>query len=155
MLEILNPAILGGLVAAVTFAGILVAVKGGRWFGERAIRRDGAAARPSVGSLEAAVFALLGLIIAFTFSGALQRFDSRRAQVVQEANAISSAYLFLDLLPAAAQPKLRDTFKAYVDSRIATYRQLPDIEKAQSALALSKELQGDIWQQALPATRMP
>jgi len=109
--------------------------------------------QPNVGSLEAAVFALLGLLIAFTFSGALQRFDTRRVQVVQEANSIGTAWSHLDLLPATAQPKLRDTFRAYVDARIATYRALPDVEKSKAALALSKELQGDVWQLAVAATQ--
>jgi hypothetical protein len=71
---------------------------------ERAITRYG-----SVGSWR------LGLLIAFIFSGALTRFDTRRVQVVEEANAIGTAWLRLDLLPAAAQPKLRDTFRAYVE----------------------------------------
>jgi len=109
--------------------------------------------QPNVGSLEAAVFALLGLLIAFTFSGALQRFDSRRVQVVQEANSIGTAWSHLSLLPAAAQPKLRDTFRAYVDARIAAYRVLPDIEGAKAALSLAKELQGEIWEQAVAATQ--
>jgi hypothetical protein len=155
MLELIDSAVLGGGVAAGIFVGVVACLIGGRRLGQRAIRKDGAAARPNVGSLEAAVFALLGLIIAFTFSGALSRFDSRRVQVVQEANAIGTAWLRLDLLPAQAQPKLRATFRAYVDSRIATYRALPDIEGARHALALSRELQDEIWEQAVAATRPP
>jgi len=154
MLDIVNPALTGGLVAAVTFAGTLASLHFGRRLGKRAIQSDGGVAS-GVGSLEAAVFALLGLLIAFTFSGALDRFNTRRAQIVQEANAIGSSWMYVDLLPAAAQPKMRDTFRAYVDARIATYRQLPDIKGAEAALALSKELQGAIWQQAIDASRLP
>jgi hypothetical protein len=109
--------------------------------------------QPNVGSLEAAVFALLGLLIAFTFSGALQRFDTRRVQVVEEANSVGTAWSQLDLLPASAQPKLRDTFRAYVDARIAIYRALPDIEKSKAALARAKELQGEVWELAVAATK--
>jgi hypothetical protein len=155
MLDAVNPAVLGSMVAGAIFGGVLVSLRFGRWLGKRAIQGHGAAAAPNVGSLEAAVFALLGLIIAFTFSGALQRFDTRRAQVVQEANAIGTAWLRLDLLPAQAQPKLRDTFKAYVDARIATYRVLPDIAAARNTLELSRRLQADIWQQAVAAARLP
>ena len=95
------------------------------------------------------MFALLGLMIAFTFSGALSRFDNRRVQVVQESNAVGTAWLRIDLLPAAAQPKLRTAMRAYVDARIATYRALPDIASARSALALSNELQDEIWKEAI------
>ena len=153
MLEVINPTLIGGVTAVAVFVGILLALKLGRWLGQRAIASDGRAVQPNVGSLEGAVFALLGLLIAFTFSGALQRFDSRRVQVVQEANSIGTAWSYLDLVPASAQPKLRSSFRAYVDARIAAYRALPDIEKAKSALALSRELQGDVWEQAVAATR--
>ena len=52
--------------------------------------------------VESAIYGLLGLLIAFTVSGAANRFDARRTLTVQEANAIGTAYLRLDLLPAAA-----------------------------------------------------
>src|SRR4051794_26727449 len=65
----------------------------------------------STAALEASVFGLMGLLIAFTFYGAATRFDARRILIVHEANAIGTAYLRLDLLPAEAQPKLRDSFR--------------------------------------------
>jgi hypothetical protein len=153
-LQLINPFLIGGSVAVVIFFGVLAALWVGRRLGERAIARFGSVGS-TIGSLETAVFALLGLLIAFTFSGALSRFDTRRAQVVQEANAIGTAWLRLDLLPAAAQPKLRDTFRAYVDARIATYRKLPDMKAVLGELARSQELQNQIWTQAVEATRPP
>ena len=53
---------------------------------------------------EGAVFALFGLLLAFTFSGAVARLDDHRKFIVEEANDIGTAYLRLDLLPAGAQP---------------------------------------------------
>src|SRR5439155_11151675 len=117
----------GTAIAIAVFFGILVFLLVGRWIGQRDIARHGAAGLPSTGSLETSVFALLGLMIAFTFSGALSRFDVRRSQGVDEANAIGTAYLRIALLPQSAQPLLRETFRSYVDSRIATYRKLPDV----------------------------
>jgi len=155
MLHIINPAIVGGGAAVALFVGILLCLGVGRWLGRRAIARHHDAELPSVGSLEAAVFALLGLLIAFTFSGGLTRFDQRRAQAVDEANAIGTAYLRIDLLPAAAQPRLRDTFRQYVDARIATYRKLPDLAAAHDELAASQRLQADIWAQVMAAVQLP
>jgi len=152
MLEVVNPAVFGSMIAIGLFAGVLLSLRAGRMLGERAIRRHGSVGS-TIGSLEAAVFALLGLLIAFTFSGALQRFDARRVQAVQEANAVGSTYSYIDLLPASAQPKIRDAFRAYVDARIATYRALPDVKGAQAVLALSKELQDEIWGDAMAAVR--
>jgi len=155
MLEIIDPTVIGGTLAGMLFVGILGALAVGRWIGKRTIARYGPSAPPNISSLESAVFALLGLIIAFTFSGALSRFDTRRAQVVDEANAVGTAYLRIDLLPAAVQPSLRETFRSYVDSRIETYRLLPDLRAAKAALARSQELQREIWSQAVAAVRTP
>src|SRR5262245_47512202 len=154
MLEIVDPTVVGGFIAMAVFFGILLGLMLGRRLGRRVIARNGPEL-PSVGSLETAVFALLGLLIAFTFSGALSRFDVRRNQAVDEANAIGTAYLRVDLLPVAVQPKLRETFRNYVDARIATYRALPDVAAARAELARSQALQGEIWAQAVAATGMP
>lgn len=155
MLEIYDLSVVGTVVAFGIFIGILVCLILGRWFGQRSIARYGAVDVPNISSLEAAVFALLGLLIAFTFSGALSRFDIRRNQAVDEANAIGTAYLRVDLLPSSAQPALRETFRNYVDARIATYRVLPDIVAARRELARSQDLQREIWTQAVAATRTP
>ncbi len=155
MIEIVDPVLVGGGIAVAMFIGILIALQLGRWFGQRAIRVYGTASQPNIGSLETAVFALMGLLIAFTFSGALQRFDQRRAQAVEEANAIGTAWLRVELLPAGAQPKMRQSFRDYVDSRIATYRKLPDVAAAKQELARSQRLQNEIWAQAVAATRAP
>jgi len=155
VLDIIDPAVIGGTQAGILFVGIIVALATGRWIGKRTMARHGLTTLSNVGSLETAVFALLGLIIAFTFSGALTRFDTRRAQIVDEANAIGTAYLRIDLVPASVQPKLRETFRSYVDSRIETYRRLPDLAAAKAELAHSQELQGHFWSQAQAAVRMP
>ncbi|MFI4928651.1 MAG: DUF4239 domain-containing protein [Burkholderiales bacterium] len=155
MFQVVDPAVLGGGLAFIVFFGILVFLAIGRRICRQTIARHGDAGLASAASLETAVFALLGLLIAFTFSGALTRFDLRRAQVVDEANAIGTAYLRIDLLPSSAQPRLRATFRDYLDSRIATYRKLPDLQAAQHELARSQALQADIWAQAVAATRLP
>jgi hypothetical protein len=153
MFGIIDPSIIGGAVALGVFAGILSLLFLGRWSGNRAIA-SGVKPSHNLGSLEAAVFALLGLMIAFTFSGALSRFDIRRAQAVDEANAIGTAYLRIDLLPASAQPQLREALRQYVDARIATYRSLPNIDAANREMSRSRQLQDEIWAEATAAVRL-
>ena len=70
-LSIIDSVFVGGGAALVLFVGILASLRAGPGIGLRAIERAGGAPNASIGSLEAAVFALLGLMIAFTFSGAL------------------------------------------------------------------------------------
>jgi hypothetical protein len=109
------------LFATGLFFGMLFLQEVGRRIGVHRKVRDSAGAGTS--TMEGAVFALLGLLIAFTFSGAASRFDGRRQLVAQEANAIGTAYLRLDLLAA------------------------------QQEWARSVTLQGEIWTQATTACR--
>ena len=136
------------------FFGMLLFLDIGRRIGLRRRAQDPEGAGVGTSAVDGAVFALLGLLIAFTFSGAASRFDARRVLIVEEANAIGTAYLRLDLLPASAQPALRDLFRRYVDSRLAAYRKLPDLDAAMAELARSTQLQGEIWTQAVAAGRL-
>ena len=86
------------------FVSMLLCLETGRWIGLLGIEQSRDGAGPGFGALEGAVFGLLGLLVAFTFSGAATRFEMRAQLIVDEANAIGTAYLRIDLLPAAAQP---------------------------------------------------
>jgi hypothetical protein len=134
------------------FLGMLLFLEIGRSVGIRRIKEDSGTAGEGVGAVDGAVFALLGLLIAFTFSGASARFDTRRQLIVEETNDIGTAYLRLDLLPANAQPLLRESFRSYLDARIEIYRKLPDIAAAKEQLAKAIELQTQIWRQAVAAS---
>lgn len=101
------------------------------------------------------MYGLLGLLIAFSFSGAATRIEKRRALVVEEANAVGTAYLRLDLLPPDTQPALREAFRAYVDSRIGVYRKLPDMDASRAELARSLGLQGKLWKLAVEVAPVP
>ena len=101
--------------------------------------------------VESAIYGLLGLLIAFTVSGAANRFDARRILTVQEANAIGTAYLRLDLLPAAAQPELRRKFRRYAEARLAVFRLLPNFEASNAEAVRANELQRSIWNEVIAA----
>ena len=141
----------GILLAAVLFVGILLLLEAGRRVGVRRKLRDPEGAGPGAGALEAAVYGLLGLLIAFTFSGAASRFDARRQLVVEEANAIGTAYLRVDLLPPSAQPTLRESFRRYLDTRLEVYHKLPDLAAVRAELDKAAALQAEIWAQAVAA----
>ena len=125
----------------------------GRRIGARRLSEEGETAAKGFGAIESAVFALLGLILAFSFSGALARFDARRHLVVAEANDIGRAFLRIDLLPTDAHAPMRDLFRRYLDSRIETYRKLPDMEAAHAELARSLKLQSEIWSLAVSSSQ--
>lgn len=129
--------------------GMLACLELGRHLGKRVKINE--EAKAGLGVIEGAMFALLGLLVAFTFSGAATRFEGRRHLIVEEANDIGTAYLRLDLLPADAQPELRNLFRSYVDSRIEMYRHFADLGRVKQDMEKSQELQNLIWQKSVAA----
>jgi hypothetical protein len=102
-------------------------------------------------AVEAALYALLGLFVAFTFSGASDRLEVRRQLIVEESNAIGTAYLRLDLLPAAEQPHIRDEMRRYLESRLAFYDRLLDFRGALAERARADQIEQQIWSDAVAA----
>ena len=135
------------------FASTLILLEVGRRIGVRRRVLDPEGAVAGLGAIEGAVFGLMGLLLAFTFSGAASRFDARRQLIVEETNAIGTAYLRLDLLPTSYQPRLRDDFRSYLDARLSVYRKLPDLEAAKGEMSKATALQGQIWTQAVAACK--
>jgi hypothetical protein len=147
------------LSAAMYTIGLLIVMLGllevGRRAGARRLSKDPEGARTGIAAVDGAVFGLLGLLVAFTFGGAASRFDSRRQLIIDETNDIGTAYLRLDLLPASAQPAMRENFRRYVDNRLEVYRKLPDVAAAFKELAKGEEIQRGIWRQAVAASGAP
>jgi hypothetical protein len=135
------------------FAGMLLMLTIGQRWGQRSLGQETDVVRSRLTGVETAIFGLMGLMIAFTFSGAAARYELRRSLIVDEANAIGTAYLRLDLLPAASQPPLREKFRQYAEARIAAYRVLPDIEASNARAAVAMTLQSEIWAGTLAALK--
>jgi hypothetical protein len=147
---------LTSLISLALFAGMLFLLDIGRRIGLRKLAADPDGAHIGTGTVDGAVFALLGLLIAFTFSGAASRFDERRNLIVQESNDIGTAYLRVNLMPDSAQPAMRDLFRRYLDSRIEMYRAFHDTGNVEAAAATydrSTRLQGEMWSHAVAAAR--
>ena len=144
---------LGILVICGLVAGILLTIEAGYAIGLRRWAGVPVTARAKNSTLEASIFGLTGLLIAFVFNGAGSRFENRRHLIVTEANMIGTAYLRLDLLPPEAQPQLRDDFREYVRSRLRVFQYMPGTEARTSALAESRALQENIWEMAVAAAR--
>lgn len=149
----MNLTLIAILSAVSLFFGMLLLFEVGRRFGIARLARDQEGLAKGTGAAEGAVFGLLGLILAFSFSGAATRFEERRHLITEEANAIGTAYLRLDLLPASAQPELRTLFRQYLDLRATIYQGLIDDHAYTSRLENVAAMQTDIWNKSLAASR--
>jgi hypothetical protein len=133
------------LVFGILFAVLLLMTELGRRVGTRQhAPADGRSA------MEAAIYSLLALVISFTFAGAASRFDARRQLVVEETNAIGTAYLRVNLLPAALQPVVKQDYRDYTDARIAYYKHYQS-DSAAAAVddARVHALQNKIWDETV------
>lgn len=140
-------------VSIILFLGMVACLDFGYRIGCSSTRKTPDSAHEGIGAIEAAVFALLGLLLGFSFAGGISRLDTRRQLIVQEANAIGTAYLRLDELPAAEQPELRRLFHEYLDARLEVYGKLPDQHAVALELAHCAQLQQEIWTRAVTASR--
>ncbi len=129
--------------------GVLVCLEIGRRLG---VRASVGGEIKGAGALEGATFALLGLLIAFTFSGAATRFEARRHLITEEVNAIGTAWLRIDVIPVEAQPAMRELFIQYMENRATVYRDNKDRQSLEKKMAVTAELQQKIWNAAIVAT---
>lgn len=105
---------------------------------------------------EAALFALLGLLIAFTFSGAYERYEGRKILIIDEANTIHSAYLLLDLLDPIPAGKLREDFRQYIQNRMDTYKNLNilNYHTTRNKIRRTRQMQINIWRESIEALKI-
>lgn len=139
------------LLCVGLFAGMLALLELGRRLGRRRGGAGPVPERAGLGTVDGAVFALLGLLVAFTFAAAFSRLEARRHGTLEEANAISTAWLRLDLLPAAAQTEVRARMRDYVDARLAAFRALPDRDAMLREVERAHQLQNEIWSRSVAA----
>lgn len=139
---------IGGLLL---FGCLLILLEVGRRLGSRHRRANPDNSSSAFGAVEAAIFGILGLLLAFTFSGAISRLDERRLMIVEEANKISATFLLTDILPASARPGFRALLKDYLQARVEATRLAVRVSGGQEwlnseAVSRSDLLQVQLWQ---------
>ena len=151
------------ITVLVMFLGSLAFIELGRRMGKKHLDSDGRISMTGLGAVEGAVFALIGLLIAFTLSGALQRYDDLRTLIVEEANAISTANDRLDMLDEPGRSQVKAQLKSYLEARLMLYKlpmsfSIVDNMSVYDSDQLAKiaEIRKKLWQSAVVAcTRAP
>jgi hypothetical protein len=121
----------------------------GRLIGACWRRRHPEGKPTDLATLVGAALGLLSLMIGFTFSMALNRYDDRRSAVVDEANAIGTTDLRARMLPEPHAGEVRKLLRDYVDIRIELSGARRDATSWEKARQRSNAIQADLWQHAV------
>ena len=143
---------LGFHACLILFALVLVALEVGRQLGKYHAKRNAATGKGdiSTGVIEGAVFGLMGLFLAFFFSGAYTRFDVRRNLITTEMIAIKNAYLQADLLDTTSANLVHREIRDYLHDRIMYYEVFStNFPLANQYLLQSKKIQLKLWQDTI------
>ena len=119
-------------------------VLGFRWR-KRATKKNLTETSVDLGGINGMLLGLLGLLLAFAFSMANSRFDTRRELIVKEANAIGTVILRTDVYPDSIQQLLKSNLKEYVEARIAFCLATQDLDTLRKYYWRADQLSKKIW----------
>ncbi|MFL6301928.1 MAG: hypothetical protein ACJ8F3_11755 [Xanthobacteraceae bacterium] len=134
-------------IVAVFFIGLTVILVISELGWQLGIRTKGGGGG-NITTLESAMLGLLALMLAFTFSMALTRFEARRDALLNEANAIGTTALRARLLPDPHRSETLKLLREYVDIRLDIVRQDTSLAERIAIVDRSNALQEALWQQA-------
>ena len=135
-------------ISAATLAAILVGIEAGYRLGRRRDRRSEAEKEAPVSAIAGTVLAMLAFIMAFTFGIVSDRYDARKALVLDEANAIRTAWLRSAFLPEPDRAEAVGLLRQYVDSRLSSI-QSGDFAAVQRAVVQAGDIQRRLWDMAV------
>ena len=137
------------LVAALLLVVVLVDLELAFRIGRRTQAASTEDSKGHINAIQASTLGILALILAFTFSLSLQRFETRSDAVVDEANAIGTAYLRAQLLPASLREDVRRLLREYVDLRVRAGTVTTNDEDGRTPLlAKATGVQDSLWEYA-------
>jgi hypothetical protein len=143
-------------IALAIFAVIMAFIELGRWIGVRQNRRLRPEARGTATPGASVVFALLSLLIGFSFNGAAGRFDNRRNLMSHTVNVTGTAWQRIDALPLENQDSIRTLFRRYLDAVIAPYADEPSsIAQGLAMPAAVASAQDALWTRAAADCLVP
>ena len=91
------------------------------------------------------LFGVLGLMLAFSFGSGVSFHKTRKQAIVQEANALGTAYLRAGLVDDPGRSELRRVLLAYAHTRVAGSREIPDAETLRKLIEESWRAKAKLW----------
>jgi hypothetical protein len=139
----------GIIILFVFFALMLAATEAGFRLGRKAEVNTPDKIKASVSTVEGAMLGVLGLLLGFTMSMAVSRFEARKQLVLDEANAIGTACLRAELLPAPEGPEIGSLLRQYINVRVQYGTTGNDPTQVDRSRAESARLQNEFWSRAV------
>lgn len=136
----------GVLIAGGLLVAMLLVIEAGYRLGRAHEREETPTAKAHVNAIQASLLGILALLLGFTFSSSLQRYDARSEAVVAEANAISTAWQRTGLLPERHRAEARSVLRDYLDLRIVANGSTLDNYRGLNAMRLdTARAQARLW----------
>jgi hypothetical protein len=137
-----------GLIYLASIVVFLVVLEAGFRLGRRALANSPEGEITELATIQGAMLGLLGLLLGFTFSMAITRFEARKQLLLDEVNAIGTTFLRAQILPDPARQEVSSLLRRYVDIRLEAYHYLADSGQARSLGDQTSQLQRQLWGQA-------
>jgi hypothetical protein len=140
------------IVSAATLVAILVGIEAGYRLGRATRARSEDEKESPVSAIAGTILAMLAFIMAFTFGIVSDRYDARKALVLEEANAIRTAWLRSAFLPEPDRGEAVGLLRQYVDDRLSSI-QSGDFAAVQRAVVQAGDIQRRLWDMAVVNAR--
>jgi hypothetical protein len=137
------------VIGVVFLAALLVAIAVGHRIGTWLRARHRTVASSELTTVQTALLALLGLLLAFTYAFVASRWDARKRAVIDEADALGTAYLRTQFRSGPAADQLRALLREYTRSRIVTDEVARTYKQLQAAMARSQQVRNQLWPAAV------
>jgi hypothetical protein len=136
-----------GAMGGILYLGLWL---GKRYFGKEPKEKP---IEASLGVVEGAIFGLFGLLLAFTFHGAVDRFHDRRKLNEEEVKAVRTAYSRMDLLPDPARSETKRLLRSYLDAQLVAYREGAHMDRLLKLLDEMDRIGDKLFDQVVAACR--
>ena len=144
------------LIVGLLLLALLAAIETGFRLGGKASPNVNEAFKGQVNTIQASLLGLLALLLGFTFSQALQRYDTRSDAVVAEANAIGTVLLRIELFPEEVRSPFRTELERYIDLRIRSGNvSLDQVDERAETLSAVEAAQRGLWRLGSAAINAP
>ncbi len=130
------------------FALMLTAIEAGFRLGRKFEARTPENVKSQISTVEAAILGILALLLGFTISMAVSRFEIRKQLVLEEADAIGTSSLRAQLLPAPAGPEIESLLRQYVNIRVQYGTAGNDLARLDDLNRQTWRLQAQFWTRA-------